>query len=49
VFSAPIFFFLPTTIDGIYERYLALIAFALIFTFARLFISYGHGRVLARR
>jgi hypothetical membrane protein len=49
IFSAPIFFFLPTSMDGIYERYLALIAFALIFTFARLFIDYGRGQVRARR
>jgi hypothetical protein len=35
--------------DGIYERYLALIAFALIFTLARLFIGIGRGHVLARR
>lgn len=48
-FSAPIFFFLPTAMDGIYERYLALIAFALIFTLARLFIGIGRGHVLARR
>ncbi len=37
--SAPVFFFLPTEIDGIYERYLGLIAFALVATFARLFIQ----------
>jgi len=41
VVSAPIFFFLPDTIDGIYERYLGLIAFALVFTLARLFIERG--------
>lgn len=41
-FSAPIFFFLPDTIDGIYERYLGLIAFALVFTLSRLFIQRGH-------
>lgn len=39
--SAPIFFFLPNTIDGIYERYLGLIAFALVWTLARLFINRG--------
>lgn len=39
--SAPVFFFLPDTIDGIYERYLGLIAFALVFTLSRLFIKRG--------
>lgn len=39
--SAPVFFFLPDTIDGIYERYLGLIAFALVFTLASLFIKRG--------
>ena len=41
VVSAPIFFFLPTGWDGIYERYLALITFAMILTLARLFIKRG--------
>jgi len=41
VISAPIFFFLPTEIDGIYERYLGLIAFALVGTLAHLFIQRG--------
>ncbi|EIE51520.1 hypothetical protein AL036_07310 [Salipiger aestuarii] len=41
VFSAPVFFFLPTGFDGIYERYLALITFAMILTLARLFIKRG--------
>lgn len=41
ILSVPVFFFLPTDIDGIYERYLALITFALIFTLARLFIRRG--------
>ena len=49
IVSAPIFLFLPTKIDGIYERYLALIAFALILTLARLFIGYARGHVLERR
>ncbi len=39
--SAPIFFFLPDDVDGIFERYLGLIAFALVFTFSRLFIQRG--------
>ena len=41
--SAPVFFFLPTNMDGIYERYLGLIAFVLVFTLARLFIQRGRG------
>ncbi|WP_254695682.1 DUF998 domain-containing protein [Leisingera sp. NJS204] len=39
--SAPVFFFLPDEIDGIYERYLGLIAFAFVFVLARLFIRRG--------
>lgn len=39
--SAPIFFFLPDGIDGVYERYLGLIAFVLVFILARLFIKRG--------
>ncbi|MDW4498785.1 DUF998 domain-containing protein [Sulfitobacter sp. D35] len=39
--SAPIFFVLPTEIDGIYERYLGLVAMAVVVTFARLFIARG--------
>ncbi len=39
--SAPIFFFLPDGIDGIYERYLGVIAFVLVFILARLFIKRG--------
>jgi len=39
ILSAPAFFFLPTDIDGVYERYLGLITFGMIFVFARLFIS----------
>jgi hypothetical membrane protein len=37
--SAPIFFLLPDDIDGAYERYLGLLAFALIFVLSKLFIS----------
>lgn len=36
--SAPFFFFLTDTIDGIYERYLGLIAFSAVITMDRLFI-----------
>ena len=39
--SAPPFFFLPTGIDGIYERYLGTIAVAMVVTLAWLFISRG--------
>lgn len=39
--SAPVFFFLPDTIDGVYERYLGIIAFAFICTLATLFIRRG--------
>lgn len=35
--SAPVFFLLPNTIDGVYERYLGLIAITIVITFARLF------------
>lgn len=38
ILSAPIFFFLPDSIDGIYERYLGLIAFAITITMASIFI-----------
>ena len=37
VFSAPFFFFLPTDIDGIYERYLGVVSFVMILTLAHLF------------
>lgn len=37
--SAPVFFFLPNWIDGLYERYLGLIAFAAVITLARLFMA----------
>ena len=36
--SAPIFFFLPTNIDGMYERYLGLISFCTVSTMAWLFL-----------
>ena len=39
--SAPIFFFLPTEIDGIYERYLGVIAISAVVIFARLFVKIG--------
>lgn len=39
--SAPFFFILPTGVDGIYERYLGLIAMAAVVTLARLFIMRG--------
>ncbi|MGZ9809922.1 DUF998 domain-containing protein [Pseudoroseicyclus sp. H15] len=39
--SAPIFFVMPDSIDGIYERYLGLIAFAAVITMAILFIRQG--------
>ncbi len=41
VLSAPVFFFLPDDIDGIYERYLGVVAFAIVVTLARLFIRRG--------
>ena len=37
VVSAPVFFFLPTDIDGIYERYLGAVSFVLILTLAHLY------------
>ncbi|EBA11134.1 DUF998 domain-containing protein [Roseobacter sp. CCS2] len=33
--SAPVFFYLPTDVDGIFERYLGLISFALVIVLAR--------------
>ncbi len=36
--SAPVFFFLPDSIDGIFERYLGLIAFLIVIVMAQLFI-----------
>jgi hypothetical membrane protein len=42
IISAPVFFFMPDGYDGIYERYLGLIAFGLVFTIARMFLKYPH-------
>lgn len=39
VVSAPVFFLLPTDIDGIYERYLGAVSFVLILTLAHLFMQ----------
>ncbi len=39
VVSAPMFFILPDNIDGAYERYLGLLAFAMVGVFATLFIT----------
>ncbi len=39
--SAPVFFVLPTQVEGIYERYLALLAVAAVVTLAWLFIERG--------
>lgn len=41
--SAPMFFFLPDSIDGIYERYLGLIAFSTVITMSWLFIRHAYG------
>lgn len=40
--SAPFFFFMPDSIDGIYERYLGLVAMAAVITLALLFIHRGY-------
>lgn len=42
VASAPVFFFLPDSIDGIYERYLGVISMAIVITLALIFIRRGH-------
>ncbi|MFW8592631.1 DUF998 domain-containing protein [Cribrihabitans neustonicus] len=39
--TAPVFFFLPTGIDGIYERGLGLLAILAVCTLAHLFLRYG--------
>ena len=39
--SAPVFFILPDTVDGVYERYLGLIAMAIVITLAGFFIRRG--------
>ncbi len=41
--SAPVFFFLPTDVDGIYERCLGLISMVFVVTLARLFIKRARG------
>lgn len=41
VVSAPVFFFLPTEVDGIYERYLGVVSFVLVSTLAHLFYQRG--------
>lgn len=41
VLTAPVFFFLPTGIDGIYERGLGLLAIAAVCTLAHLFLRYA--------
>ena len=42
--SAPVFFMLPTDVDGVYERYLGLISFAFVLTLARLFLGQSRTR-----
>lgn len=42
IICAPVFFFLPDSIDGIYERFLGLLAFVPVITLARLFIMRAH-------
>lgn len=45
VASSPVFFFLPTDIDGIYERYLGAVSFVLVVTLSHLFYQRAkHGR-----
>ncbi len=39
--SAPVFFFLPTDVDGLYERYLGLIAMATVGILSWMFIRYA--------
>lgn len=39
--SAPVFFILPDSVDGIYERYLGLVSMAVVILLARLYISRG--------
>lgn len=47
--SAPIFFFLPDAIDGVYERYLGLISFVFVITLSHLFIQRGRSQKAAKR
>ena len=42
VVGAPVFFFLPTDVDGLYERGLGVIASAIIIIMALFFIRRGH-------
>ncbi|MBU2959163.1 DUF998 domain-containing protein [Paracoccus sp. 1_MG-2023] len=42
--SAPVFFMLPSDIDGIYERYLGVIAMTTVITLATMFLGRGQGR-----
>ncbi|MCX7564970.1 DUF998 domain-containing protein [Sulfitobacter sp. F26169L] len=42
--SAPFFFFMPDSVDGIYERYLGLISVATVITLAWMFISRERSR-----
>jgi hypothetical protein len=37
VISAPVFFLLPTDVDGIFERYLGAVSFVFILALAHLF------------
>ena len=39
VLAAPVFFFLPTDVDGIYERFLGGISFVMVLTLAHLFFQ----------
>lgn len=41
IVTAPIFFFLPTDIDGLYERCLGLLAILMVITLTRLFARCG--------
>ncbi|MFQ6547808.1 DUF998 domain-containing protein [Aestuariibius sp. 2305UL40-4] len=41
IVSAPVFFMLPTSIDGIYERYLGLLTFVYVCALGLLFIRRG--------
>ena len=41
IISAPVFFMLPTDVDGIYERYLGLVSFGLVIGLGQLFVARG--------
>jgi len=47
--SAPVFFFLPDGVDGLYERYLGLVAVGAVITLAALFIRRARPVDEARR